>query len=256
MRNPLQEPQAARAGVQMSTGIVLLHGAGLGGWIWEPVLPHLRTPAVVIDLQGSQDLKGRRVSLAECAEHVMGKLDGLEQVVLVGHSVSGGLALLVASQLGERAVGVVMVGAGVPSSGLAYTSLLPAIQRWMTRGLFTLFPSGMKAPAKVLRQALCADLDDALAEQVVERIGVAIPRLFLDRVHWSLSAPVVLRYVVLTKDVSDLSPALQRRCAATLGGDVVELATGHLPMFTEPARLAEVLEEVVVNAARGPAEVP
>ncbi len=33
-------------------GIILLHGAGLGSWIWEKVIPELKSKSIAIDLPG------------------------------------------------------------------------------------------------------------------------------------------------------------------------------------------------------------
>ena len=103
----------------MSKGIVLLHGAGLGGWIWDAVQPHLGERVIAIDLHGPGGIDRREATLARCADHVLEQVQGWSEVVVVGHSVSGALALEVASRLGERAVEVILVGAVVPPSAVA-----------------------------------------------------------------------------------------------------------------------------------------
>ena len=80
-----------------SHAIVLLHGAGLGSWIWEEVTPHLPAPVVAIDLPGRAGVErpGSGLDLDACAELVADRIDrlGATSVTLVAHSVTGALAL-------------------------------------------------------------------------------------------------------------------------------------------------------------------
>jgi len=213
---------------------VLLHGAGLGSWIWEAVLPHLDRPALAIDLP--------HLGVEASVEHVLRKIEATvaDGVVIVGHSVSGGLAMAVAERLGDRVEGVVMVGAIVPESGQAYVDTLPWSSRTLLRLLYLFKPEGTKPPAGVLAKALCNDLDAATTRAVVARSGIAAPGLFLDPVRWTPPRvhPV---YVKLTDDQSDVTPALQERVAARLNARVVELDSGHLPMMSQPMSLAAAL---------------
>jgi pimeloyl-ACP methyl ester carboxylesterase len=213
---------------------VLFHGAGLGSWIWEEVLPHLDRPALALDLP--------HLGVEACVEHVLRTIEAsaADSVVIVGHSVSGGLAMAVAGRLGDRVEGVVMVGAIVPESGQAYVDGLPWISRTMLRLLYFFVPEGSKPPDGVLAKALCNDLDADKTRAVVARSGIAAPGLFLDPVRWATpkAHPV---YVKLTEDQSDVTPALQDRVAARLHARVVELNSGHLPMMSQPVSLAAAL---------------
>lgn len=225
-------------------GFVLLHGAGLGGWIWDAVLPLLDAPAIAVDLRGPGDGPRSDATLARCVERVLHEVEGWGRVVVVGHSVSGGVALAVASRLGERAAGIALVGAVVPPTGRAYVDTLPWPQRWLIRLLYAAAPGGLRPPARVLRHALCSDLDEATATRVVERVEVALPRLFLDPVRWALPPSVARRYLLLTEDTSDLSPRLQATFAEALQAEIVPLSTGHLPMISCPDAVAAALRDL------------
>ncbi len=227
-----------------NTGVVLFHGAGLGSWIWDAVLPHLTVPHLALDLPGRAGIeRPKRLSLDDCAEQVAGQLREWtpENLVLVGHSVSGGLAMRVATLLGGRVVGVVMVGAVVPPPGGAYVDVFPWFSRAMLKTLFFFVPQGAKAPDGVLTKALCSDLDGDDTKRVLDRSVVPLPRLFLDKVPWDDRIAIGRTYVKLTDDQSDVTPALQDRMAARLGADVIEIPAGHLPMLSRPAELAQAL---------------
>lgn len=234
-----------------NVGVVLFHGAGLGSWIWQRVGASMQGPTLAIDLPGRAGTeRGTHVGLEQCVEHVLSQIAAFEcdRLVLVGHSVSGGLVMRVAERLGDRIASVVMVGAVVPKSGSAYVSELPWLSRTMLKVLYTVKPQGMAVPDGVLAKALCNDLDQNTKQHVLNNTVVALPRLFLDPVSWSLPANVPCTYVCLTNDSSDVTPAMQQQMAVRLGARVVELHSGHLPMLSQPEALADILDEATRSA--------
>ncbi len=232
---------------ESESAIVLLHGAGLGSWIWEAVLPHLPTPALAIDLPGraGEALPERRLSLEDCADHVEARMASLPapEVTLVAHSVTGALALHLAARPDTKITSLVLVGAVVPPPGAAYVDTLPWLPRAILKTLYFFKPNGVKPPPKLLRRALCNDLDEATTEAVTARSVIEIPALFLDPADWRhLPAGTRRTYVKLLEDTSDLTPALQDRMAARLGKvETVCLKTGHLPMLSQPEEMAAVI---------------
>src|SRR5262249_56847937 len=72
-------------------GFVLIHGGGLGTWVWDRLSPLLRWPAVAAQrLPAGGDWKS--LTLQECAGFVERQIldGGLEKAVVVSHSVGGG----------------------------------------------------------------------------------------------------------------------------------------------------------------------
>ena len=204
--------------------------------------------SVAIDLPGRAGIeRPPGLSLQGCADHVMRELEGFEprRLVLVAHSVSGGLAMEVASRLGTRLAGLVLVGAVVARSGQAYVHALPWRSRWLLRALFWVAPEGLAPPPKVLSSALCNGLSESDTARVVERAVAPLPRLFLDRVRWSLPQEVPRVYVMLTDDRSDVTVALQEQVAVRMGAEVVSCDSGHLPMMSRPHELAGILAGLV-----------
>jgi pimeloyl-ACP methyl ester carboxylesterase len=231
------------------TGFVLLHGAMLGGWIWERVAPLLNGPALAVDLprRGSRPADVTRVTLQDAIEAVAGDVEAFppERLVLVAHSLSGILVPTLASRFPRRIVQTVFVSAAVPVPGTSYLESLPTAERLFLRLILRLQRKGPLTPAWATRRALCNDLDESTTRLVVERLTREVPRFYSDPIPGELSADVPSLYVKLTRDHA-VSAATQDESIARLPGARVEtLDTGHLPMFGQPGRLAEILNALV-----------
>ena len=99
--------------------VVLLHGLGEGGVSWAAVAPRLaeRHRVLALDLRGhgASDWPGS-YALERMCDDVVGVLDalGLDVVVLVGHSLGGVVAYLVAFAHPERVARLVVEDAPPP----------------------------------------------------------------------------------------------------------------------------------------------
>ena len=224
------------------TRLLLLHGAGLGGWIWERVIPDLNFPAEAVDLPGRSG-KGvpGDVTLQQCIDFVAGKARGYRAVV-VGHSFSAQVALGLASAYPQHVGAVILVGGIAPDSGKAFVSLMPLVQRLFMRLLLSRSREGVKLPPKLVKKQYCNDLDEATTEFVRSRITPEAPRLYLDKVTWAgMPAGMPRLYVKLGKDKtlsSDEQDAMMQRIAPTR---METLHSGHLPMLSQPRELATIL---------------
>ena len=107
------------AGPRDGPPLVLLHGLGEGAVSWAPVVPRLAEGHRVLAL----DLRGHGASdwpgayrLEQMRDDVVGVLDalGLGEVVLVGHSMGGVVAYLVAFAHPERVARLVVEDAPPP----------------------------------------------------------------------------------------------------------------------------------------------
>ena len=75
----------------------LVHGGGLGTWCWELLLSELKERghhAVTMDLP----LEDQSAGATHFAEAVLEAFDGLDDLILVGHSLAGLIIPLVAAQ--------------------------------------------------------------------------------------------------------------------------------------------------------------
>jgi pimeloyl-ACP methyl ester carboxylesterase len=122
--------------------VVLLHGIADSGQTWDRLLPHLRTGSdrgaftiLVPDLLGhGQSAKPRSdYSLSAHANMLRNLLDALghDRVIVVGHSLGGGVAMQFAHQYPGRCRGLMLVasgGLGSEVTGLLRVATLPGAE--------------------------------------------------------------------------------------------------------------------------------
>ncbi|MCU1373353.1 MAG: esterase [Actinomycetia bacterium] len=224
------------------TPLVLIHGGGFAASCWDLLLPHLDRPALAVDLPGrggrAADL--RTVTLADCAAAVAEDVDraGYDEVVLVGHSLAGCSMPGVAGLLGDRVRHLVFVSCTVPEDGTStFDTLEPELQAMSqsNEGAGTL-------EVAVARAIFGNDLTDAQFDRCLADMVPEAPGLITDRVDLApLRTSVPRTWVRLLRDVI-LPPVKQGRFIANVGGcEVVDIDTGHMVMYADPAALAGVL---------------
>lgn len=221
----------------MPREILLLHGAGLGGWIWERVLPHLLLPARSLDLPGRGDGTALGdVTIEQGIELVTKNLG--DDSVIVGHSFTAMIALAAATR--KRAQ-VIAVGGMVPEPGKSFLSILPFPQRVVLGIMLRRARNGIALPAGLVRKEYCNDLDRATTELVLRKVTREAPRLYLDPVDWSPQAPA---YVKLLRDESVKVEQQDRMIGRMHATRVETITSGHLPMLAQPQETAAVLNRL------------
>ncbi len=223
--------------------VVFIHGAGgtHQHWLYQ-VRDLAQAPTYAVDLpgHGRSEAPGRD-SIQAYADWLVAFLDavGLEQVVLVGHSMGGGVALSASMQFPDRILGLGLVATGARLR--VAPPLLDAIQRDPETAVHTICRSAfgpeaspemvrlarrqMEAvPARVLEGDFraCDDFD------VMDRIGeITTPTLVLCGSHDALTPP---QYSVYLRD--------------QMAGAKLHLVAGagHMVMVEEPHEVVQALE--------------
>ncbi len=205
---PLHAVHRVPSGARRGPTVVLLHGIGLGAWLWERdqgVLADLGLESWALDLPGHGPQAGQDVRLEACYRQVARALDELEgPVALVGHSAGGLVAQVLSS---ERTLsGLVLVGA-VPCAEVVhlptaigarlFAPLLPSFmlgrnlrmgeRAYLETGLARLSPEEQRAVLARIGPWPCGMVRDiARRRPTVPRGSVDCPVLithgFLDRV--------------------------------------------------------------------------
>lgn len=112
--------------------IVLIPGAWMGPWVWEPVtrglrgLGHQVYPVALTGLDASEvDVSG--VGLETHINDVLKALEegDLRDVVIVGHTSTGALAGIVADRVPERVIHTVFVDTFLPHNGESLLEAFP-----------------------------------------------------------------------------------------------------------------------------------
>lgn len=238
----------------MSAAFLLLHGGGLGSWVWERVVPLLTLPALATDLPGRNGVPGdvRTLTIADCADHVAEQVEAaqLQRIVLVAHSYSGVLAAPLIARLPNRIAHVVFVGASVPQSGQrVLDSMVPSQRRATAFGL-QLLERGIPLPKalvhRTVRETVLNDMDEATAQFALDRYVVNdVLAMFRERASETDFRGVPRTYIKLLKDQGALPPLYQDRIIAALRPvNVLMLDTGHTAMLSRPTELAALLNDI------------
>jgi len=227
---------------------VLLHGAGVGAWVWACVIERMATPALALDVP----CRHPGATPEQCAQELIAELDrrGIDEVVIVAHSLAGVLMPELAARLGARLRHCVYLSAVVPPSGGAFVDALGPVERTLLRLLFRFNRKGLKPGPAMIRRELCDDLDEATTMQVVSRYAAEFPGLYLTPCRAQpVRAPST--YLRLLRDRS-LAPSRQDAMIARLQDPQVrDLDAGHLAMLSMPAQVARQLTAIALASGQG-----
>lgn len=240
---------------------VLVHGAFVGAWIWEPLIDRLKAAghsAEAFDLPGLGDdhTPVREVTLDACAARLCEVLAASpEPAMVAGNSMGGVIATQAAARCPKRVAALVYVAAFVPKDGQSLLDLtkLPQGADDQVQANVTIQgePPVAILSATASRPALYGSCAEQVANWAIARqrpqpvavfaTPVSIPRGALDGIN---------RYYVLCKRDRAIPPPLQRRMLTeNTCADVVELDTDHTPQLSMTDELAKALHRFATHAS-------
>lgn len=200
--------------------IILIAGHWLGAWAWDDVLEHLKTEnprASAMTLPGldAHDPERATQTLDAQAEAILGVMTqhGHQPVILVAHSGANAPVSLVMDRYPDLVHRVVWVDSGPAAPGSVFAPDFPQEVEELPL-----------PPFEVLAQQ--ASLE-GLSEEVLERFrSRAVPE----------PGPVLRQPIELTNDARR-TVRTTLVCCSIPGAQVLELARSGHPMFTEVANL-------------------
>ncbi|MFI5683316.1 alpha/beta fold hydrolase [Streptomyces sp. NPDC051636] len=230
------------------TNYVLVAGAWLGAWAWDEVAADLRAAGHDVHPLTLSGLAEKQAIPAGQQTHVQDIVDeverlGLRDVVLVGHSYSGIPVGQAAERIGERLRRVVFVDSNVPADGESFLAGFPSDH--IRQALDA--PDGAWPPLPPAAYA-GQDLTDEQIHRIVTE-GTPHPGA-------TLTEPAVLKrplgelpatYVKCVLDGREPLPAVAELLKSERW-ELVEMDTGHWPMFSRPGELARILHESAARA--------
>lgn len=232
---------------------VLIPGAWMGAWVWEPVARGLRArghrahPVTLAGLVNDAAEAARAdIGLATHVDDVLAILEAgdLRDVVVVGHSYSGVVAGQVADRAPDRVAHTVYVDAFLPRDGMSMLDAFPEPQR--ADELRAIAANGGRWPAPDV--AGVADGHGLTAEQ-----ARWLAQRLVDHPGRTVSEPAVLTRPLAGQRATYIACAFEDADdVAALRGEPTwtfrALRVGHWPMVAAPDALVALLAE-----AAGPA---
>jgi pimeloyl-ACP methyl ester carboxylesterase len=258
------------------TTYVLVAGAWLGGWAWQPVTDQLRRqghdvhPVTLTGLGDRAHLATPQVDLDTYIADVVDVVEraDLRDVVLVGHSYGGHVVTGVADRLPERIALLAYLDAGPSPDGAAFMDLQAPEARQLLERLVEESGDGWLIPMpswEELEGVMGASLEGLGPEERARMRARASaqpvrswtqPLSLKDSAHDDLAKLMIACSIPLGQ-VREMIAAGHPWFTA-LGGpewSFLELPTGHWPMFSVPDRLADLLGGLEV-AGGGHPEAP
>lgn len=220
--------------------IVLIAGLWLDGSAWDDVLPELEAlghRGIAVTLPGQGD-GASEATYDDQVQAVLAAVDGADGAPLVvGHSAACTLAWAAADRRPDGVTGVALIGGFPSTEGEKYADFFEPVDGAMA------FPGWEKfegPDSDDMSEELKADL---LTRMVPVPVGVT-----RGEVHWTSEAR---HDVPLTLICPEFTPAEAQEWIDD--GDVPEFSTatrlelvdldsGHWPMFTQPAALAALID--------------
>lgn len=233
------------------TTIVLVPGAWLGAAAWDAVALRLEAAGHSVHpltLPGLGERATRWAAQVRLADHVADVLDylsanDLSDVALVGHSYAGIVTGQVVSCAPERVAHAVFLDSNLPRPGLSM------LDGWSERGV-GLVRDQIEDNGGLWPKPEPADLD---GQDLTERQIALLLARSTDHPGRTLFDPAVLPRPLAEIRATYINclkpdPAVHRDAEALAHSprwNVVDLDTGHWPMYSRPAELAALLDEIV-----------
>jgi pimeloyl-ACP methyl ester carboxylesterase len=232
--------------------IVLVHGACSHSGCWTPTVaalaeraPDIRVVAVDLPGRGRSSVPLAGVTVAGCVDEVVRQIEaaGVDDVVLVGHSLAGVILPSVATRLGSRRVRrLVFLTCAVPPEGGSVVDVLRGPLRAIA-AVAARRRGPTRLPAFVAVAAFANGMDRSLRRIVADSLCPEAGWLIAEPVSRHGLDPTIPRTWILTRRDRGLRPAQQRRSIDNLGGvdECIELDAPHDAMISHPNDLADIL---------------
>jgi pimeloyl-ACP methyl ester carboxylesterase len=247
---------------------VLVAGAWLGGWAWDDVTRQLRQaghdvyPVTLTGLGERKHLGRPDVGLETHITDIVNVLEAeqLRDVILVGHSYGGVPVTGASDRAADRIAMVVYVDSAPIPSGVSYIELDPSAREFIERkvaeeGDGWLLPALSWEEVGSVLQAGLAELTPEQLEAIQARKTAQPFATYTEPLQLHNPAREGLPKVAILNSFPEV--AMRELIAAghpmgtMMAGPewrFIELPTSHWPMFSRPAELAAMLDELAPTA--------
>ena len=232
--------------------LVLVHGGGMAADSWELVVDeiHRLAPALTVlalDMPGRRNKPGdlQQMTIADYVDSLVSDIEGagLDDLVIVGHSMGGMTLPGVVTKLGAgRVREMIFAAAFLPPEGTSIVESSPRLlARIARRTVEKNVPS--VTPKWLVRFGYLNGVPSGRRQSITGKLYGESLRILTEKVSRRGMPDDIPRTWILTLRDRALAPKLQRKYIQALGGvqTLIELDTCHLLMISEPERLADIL---------------
>ncbi|AUP80550.1 alpha/beta fold hydrolase [Flavivirga eckloniae] len=231
-----------------NTGIVLIHGAGLGKYIWNETNQYLNNQILPIEFPNREigDKTNDKLLFEDYLNSAIDQINNWEinQFVIIAHSIGGCIGLKLNDHFKERVNGFIGISAIIPKKGKSFTSCFPIPMKIILPLVLKLF--GTKPPEKSIINELCNDLELSQSKEIVRKFTAESVKLYTTKINYN-SLPKMSLFIKLLNDKS-ITQNMQNEMINNLNcKEVIEFNSGHLPMIGKPKELAEIINNYIKN---------
>lgn len=225
--------------------LLFINGAGLRGWVWDPVIDRLGDSyqSAIAQRPGAPDPVPDDAGLADYASAALDSAPW-DRFVVIAHSLGGMIGAEMIRMAPERVAGFLAVSAVVPKAGGSFLSSMPLPQRWVLPVIMKL--AGTAPPESAIRKGVASALPAEQASRIMAEYVPESQALYRDRIP-TATFPELRGYVTTAAD-KELPEGLQRTFGNRLDGRRYSLDTGHLSMLEDPDGLADVIRDFGTEA--------
>lgn len=227
-------------------GIVFIHGAGLGGFIWDDLKPLIKKPILTIEFPNREvgDKANNNLTFDDYKKSAVEQIEkwGIDKFVIVTHSIGGCVGLSLADFFAEKVVGFVAISSAVPTNGNSFISCLPFPQSLLMPLILNIL--GTKPPQKAIEQTLCNDLTSEQTSEIIKRFTPEAKLLYTTKVNYK-NLDLKKLYIKLTNDKGFPLQIQDKMIKNLTAQKVVTMDSGHLPMISKPKELSEILNNFI-----------
>jgi pimeloyl-ACP methyl ester carboxylesterase len=234
--------------------LVLVHGGGMAADSWGLVVKEIHRLApkltvLALDMPGRRDKPGdlREMAIADYVDSLVGDIEsaGVDEIVIVGHSMGGMMLPGVVSKLGvARVREMIFAAAFLPPEGTSIVDGSPwLIARVARRIAKKNVPT--ETPQWMARFVFMNGIPSHRRRFMTGKLYAESLRILTEKVSRHGMPDEIPRTWILTRRDRALAPKLQRKYIESLGGvsTLIEMDTCHFMMISEPKRLAGILVE-------------
>jgi pimeloyl-ACP methyl ester carboxylesterase len=234
--------------------LVLVHGGGLAADSWDLTIEEIQrlAPELTVlapDLPGRRSKPGdlREMTIADYVDSLVGDIEGagLEDIVIVAHSMGGMPLPGVAAKLGAARVReMIFAAAFLPPEGTSIVESSPwVIATIARRRVKKNVPT--PTPKLYARFVFMNGIPSHRRRFMIGKLYAESLRILTEKVSRRGMPDDIPRTWILTQRDRALAPKLQRKYIDSLGGvqTLIEIDTCHMVMVSEPEHLASILVE-------------